>query len=489
MKQFIFVISALLILFGCTKREIVFDNQINESFEIPTLFQINGIECAFDAPSKTLRYSASASELISFNPLIKFQNHSEVIFLNEELVNNSRNSLGTLEINKKYPINFVTQGTTTRLYLEFTEIAIVIFSTLDDVHNEEKILGKMNVNYPNGVFPNLSTFIGIEHRGKSSLGLPKKSYGIKPLASANPDDLKKISFFGFRPNEKWSFDAMYNDKSKIRNKLSYEVWKSLNQTSIESNYVEVFLNNRSKGLYRLGEVYSQTKLNLLNESILYKGIDNSKYTKFLSHSSRQPRSAVWADWEQEYPDPSQVISWDEFHDLSKLIGQESNSEFISQIGKKLNLDQVIDYYLFVQLAYARDNAGKNWFFLKNRISDKFEILLWDVDASWGREENGYPVSSNLMVQNNLFERLLTLNPDNFRIRLKQRWSDFRRNQLSGSTLNSLIATHLNELENLQVISEDNAIWGQNTNLETEKSYLNTWLTDRIDYLDNYFSNL
>ena len=184
-----------------------------------------------------------------------------------------------------------------------------------------------------------------------------------------------------------------------------------------------------------------------------------------------------------------MISWDEFHDLSKLIGQESNSEFISQIGKKLNLDQVIDYYLFVQLAYARDNAGKNWFFLKNRISDKFEILLWDVDASWGREENGYPVSSNLMVQNNLFERLLTLNPDNFRIRLKQRWSDFRRNQLSGSTLNSLIATHLNELENLQVISEDNAIWGQNTNLETEKSYLNTWLTDRIDYLDNYFSNL
>ena len=58
MKQFIFVISALLILFGCTKREIVFDNQINESFEIPTLFQINGIECAFDAHSKTLRYSA-----------------------------------------------------------------------------------------------------------------------------------------------------------------------------------------------------------------------------------------------------------------------------------------------------------------------------------------------------------------------------------------------------------------------------------------------
>ncbi len=364
MKRFILWLTVLVSVVGCTKREIVFDNDLNDNFETPLLFQINGIDCAYDAPTKTLRYSAGQTELLNFEPKIKFQNHSEVIFRGLNLRNNQLNNLGSLEPNNRYPINFITEVETNRLYLEFVELPVIQFLTLDDVHNEEKILGRMTVQYPEQAFPHLTTYIGIEHRGKSSLGLPKKSYGIKPLVSANLEDVKKISFFGFRPNDKWSFDALYNDHSKLRNKMSYEVWKSMNHSSIESNYVEIFLNNESKGLYRLGEVYTETKLNLTNESVLYKGIDNSNYTKFISHNRRLPRTAIWADWEQEYPDPKRNIQWEEFHELSQLIVEGTNSEFSAKIGQKLDINQVIDYYIFVQLCYAKDNLGKNWFFIK-----------------------------------------------------------------------------------------------------------------------------
>lgn len=490
MKKRIFFLAFVLIsLASCTKYEIIFDTEANEDFELSLILNLNGIDCAYDAATNTLRYSASQAELSNFEPRVVFQDYTEVTFGGVELTNYSKNSLGSLQLNKRYPIEFETKEKTTTLYLEFTSVPVVQIVTLDLVHKEEKILGKLTVQYPEKRFPDLTTFVGVEYRGKSSLALPKKSYGIKPLSSANLEDVKKVSFFGYRPNDKWSFDALYNDPSKIRNKLSYEVWKSMNHPSIESNYVEVFINNESQGIFRLGEVYTQSKLQLAQDSRLYKGLDNSKFTKFTDYSQRLPRSAIWANWEQEFPDPKTEISWNSFQEFAKIVVKGSNQEFTLSINQQVDLQQVIDYYLFVQLCYAKDNVGKNWFYLKQSANSPFQILLWDVDATWGRDENGSNVSHRLLVENGLFDRLIQLNPDNAKTKIKTRWTELRNNQFSTSQLFLLIDNELSAIENHGVIQKETAIWGQTLNLRNEQTYLNNWLSNRLNFLDDYFNNL
>ena len=146
--------------------------------------------------------------------------------------------------------------------------------------------------------------------------------------------------------------------------MSYEIWEKLNQESIKSNFVEVFLNSKSIGLYRLSENFTSSKLNLTNESSMYAGIENSKISKFNLLPSREPKSIFWEDWEQIYPDPSTKIYWDDFKSLANLIVNSSDFEFIARIENEIEINQLIDYYLFIELCYAYDNVGKNWRFLK-----------------------------------------------------------------------------------------------------------------------------
>jgi hypothetical protein len=140
-KRIFFLAFALISLVSCTKYEIIFDTEANEDFELSLILNLNGIDCAYDAATNTLRYSASQAELSNFDPRVVFQDYTEVTFGGVELTNYSKNSLGSLQLNKRYPIEFETKEITTTLYLEFTSVPVVQIVTLDLVHKEEKILG------------------------------------------------------------------------------------------------------------------------------------------------------------------------------------------------------------------------------------------------------------------------------------------------------------------------------------------------------------
>ncbi len=153
----------------------------------------------------------------------------------------------------------------------------------------------------------------------------------------------------FKANDKWSLDALYLDESKVRNKASYEIWASLSHQSIQSEYVELFVNNESQGIFRFSENYTETLLQMRDGSSLYVGNDNSEFTKFSALPNKKPKSAVWEDWEQEYPNPSEQIYWDDFYEFSQLITKSDSSIFVNEIENHIVLSNVIVYYLFISL--------------------------------------------------------------------------------------------------------------------------------------------
>lgn len=489
MKNSIIILILVLLITSCTKREVIFDQEVTDNLELSLLLNLNGKDCLFDASTSTFKYTLSESNLDNFSPLVLFQEHSEVIFNGKQLINNQVNSFGQLTLNIPYSIDINVLGKTNSFQIIFTKIPLVQIITFDEIENEPKSLSRIIINHPNVSTPSQSFFAGIEVRGKSSSWMKKKSYGFKPLASLNMENQTSMSFFNMSVNNKWSLDGMYIEQSKVRNKTSFEIWNSLGNSSIKSQYVELFLNNASLGLYRFSENYTEELLKLSSHSSLYVGNDNTNITKFNEFPEKQPKSRIWMDWEQEYPNPKDEIYWDDFYNFTKLVAEGDNNTFSNQIESHIDIDNLIDYYLFMSLCNGYDNVGKNWFFLKQNSNSKFKILVWDLDATWGRSHSSDIQGFNLQISNNLFSRLIELNPNNFKHKLKSRWLSLRANQFSEVNLISIFDNNFKQILSYNIMNYENSIWDTYVDIEQEQIYINSWIANRLSFLDNYFNQL
>lgn len=489
MKTNFYVILLTLFLAACTKHEYVFDDYANSNFELDLILSLNGNKCFLDSQSGTLKYSLSSDNLDDFSPFTVFESGSQISFEGQELANNKINNLGNVILNKPYNLTVKTTSSIHTFKLIFTNLPLVQIINFDDIKNEPKLLSKLLIQSPKGPKEGVNTYVGIEVRGKSSLSNPKKSYGFKVLENKNMKSSVSMPFFDMSPNSKWSLDAMYIDQSKNRNKTSFEIWNSLSNSSIKSKYVEVFLNNKSLGLYRFSENYTEELLQLENDASIYVGLDNSDYTKFKKLPKNEPKSAIWTDWRQYFPNPKTAIYWNDFYALNTLIVEGSNQQFINEIENHMDMDNLIDYYLFMNLCYGYDNVGKNWYFMKRSASEKFEILLWDMDATWGRNHKGQAISSELLISNSLFERLVSLNPNEFNQKIKTRWTQLRTNQFSRAVLIDKFDSNFKQVSQSEIIETENGIWNTSVNLDTEQLYINNWIIDRLLFLDDYYDAL
>jgi len=490
MAKYISIFVFLIISVSCKKTTVVFNGDANDNYELPLLIELDGKRCVFDAETGILKYSITESRLQGFSPYIEFQRYSDITFNSVELFNGSVNQLGDLELNTFYPITFKTDGEIVEFTMVFTSIPIVQLVTLSHIGNGQKTLARMILNYPEIERVSDNNWIGIEFRGRSSLGYQKKSFGLEIFTDKSTNSTLSQAYFGMESNEKWILDAMFVDRSKLRNRTSFDLWNSINDTKdhigISSHFVEVYINHESQGLYAFSERYTETFLDLNSQSVLYKGTDNSEITKFIELPKYAPNSAHWIHWEQEYPDPSKEIVWDDFEALSELIVEGSDSEFKNTIGQVINLDNVIDYFLFMNLCCGIDNVGKNWFFFKRDNSAKFILVPWDMDGTWGRNPFAEELSYSTLISNNLFIRLNELNPNNYNSRLKSRWLELRSLDYSETNLTNLFSANFNELKSYHIIDIENTIWETDLNLEYEQTYITTWIHNRLGFLDERF---
>lgn len=363
---------------------------------------------------------------------------------------------------------------------------------LDKILNEPKTLARILVNNQSTLY---NEMVGIENRGASLLSNPKKSYGFKTIYQKNIDSQKPTSFFNIAANTKWILDAMYIDQARLRNKTSFQIWNSLNANSsnnhhaIEGKFVEVFLNNKSMGLYHFTDNFTSEKLHANFNSVLYVGKDNQKDTYFIECPKGNANSAFWGNWEQKIPEPKEKIDWHNFEALLNFVVNSSDVEFKNNIAQYIDTDNFVDYYLFVCLFSGYDNLGKNWMFYKQNPQGKFIIIPWDLDATWGRDHAATLVWHSNTISNHFFDRLITLNANNFKDKLKDKWNTLRGNEFAYSTLIAIFNQNFETLNNSQIIPIENQIWSLSINLQSEQQYINGWISQRLYFLDNYFLNL
>ncbi len=330
--------------------------------------------------------------------------------------------------------------------------------------------------------------INLRVRGSSSTLFPKKSFKVEFPS--------KKSFFGMNMDDDWILDALYTDKSKIRNKLSYNLWNDINDNQSISNdlngeYVEVFINNEYDGLFVLKQKVGRDILKISENGFLAKSINHVTDDIIIDLSSKKVRlmdddyTCLYGNLElKNYTDES-------LEKFSSAITKYYTDFSFSSLSSDFDITNYLNYYIFVSLISGDDNVSKNLYYSMSNVNSKIIITPWDLDLTWGlfwsssselhskfSMESSYDIDwMNNKITKNIDEQTFSL--------MKKRYWELRRDVITMDTINGYLDSYKEMLITSGAAERDSERW-YNYDIEFEIEQIREWARRRIEFLDGYF---
>ena len=495
----LFSLAVFLLIFGCNepKTEIFFDDiQHTEG----SLIKINNYICLVDSINNHLFVSINEDDINDFNGKVKYPVNYEIFIEDNIVFSNQNYDFGEVTLGEPTPLKIVKNDTSIINYdLIFTTLSTVSISSLDSIVDDPKVLTTIIINdiENNEAF---QLFAGVEIRGGSSQWNEKKSYDIELWSDSTNFETKKESLFKLRNDDDWHLDAMFVDLSKSRNILGMNIWSYFgrsNHLSIESearlaqrgHLVELFLNNEYAGIYSMNEQLDRKQLKLNEDSgLLYKTTSWSDEILFTGIDSEPDASLFWEGYLLKYPDSPAEENWFPLYNLVHMTAYSSDEEFINDIESMLDINNAIDYWLFVNAIQANDNGGKNMFIFRYELGGTLAFTAWDLDLTFGNKNTIWTenISDEKIISNNLYKRLYDLNPDNYRSRVKARWEEIYNSELYIDII-SMLNENINRIITSGSSNRESNRWNIEVDYDQELHYITSWLELRLNYLNNYIS--
>lgn len=324
---------------------------------------------------------------------------------------------------------------------------------------------------------------------------PKKGYRIK-LSSDK-------SLLGMRKDDDWLLIGMYSDYPRMRIKMAFDTWRSLqstNPTAIlpKSEYVLLYLNGEFQGLYLLTEkndrelFFLDEAQNNVHSSLIFQ-------TKFNTDLKQYDNEA----WEQDWPNDYEGIYIMEeiLINLTSFIHNSKDDEFFhteTGVYSKFDKQNLIDNFLYNFFIQHKDFWDKNYFLIRNSYPNKFYFIPWDFDECFGQfawkkydaDDNFIAEISEICSNNELYNRLL--GNSNFLEDCRIRWFQLREFLWTDEYFSNMITTLYEEIKD--VLELDTDLWNpgkhdENWNCEVYKyiEHLNQWILERLEFCDAYLA--
>lgn len=331
---------------------------------------------------------------------------------------------------------------------------------------------------------------------------PKKPYRIKFSSKEKP--------FGFPANKDWVLLAEYNDKSLLRTAYMSEISKVVNADfSINYQHVNLYLNGEYLGVYVLTDQVKVGKGRIEIE-------DDGFFIEEDLYYSKEP---LWFSTSQgfnftfKYPDADdgEIVEGDDnFVFISGFINNLENA--LSNIENAPDaVFSVVDYSSFAKW-YLIQELMQNWepnrFYVLPSRSSKLKMSpAWDAEWSMGLAKNGNnespygwffpptePDFEATAWKGRQYFKWLFLDPRFISV-LKDEWQGMKPKL---NTVSSNISSVISKLETAQGDNfEKWPILEEFTGAglialgswEAEVNYVNSFFLARIDWMDNYISNL
>lgn len=502
-KYFMFPLTIILLSRGCYKEEIIDTADLDDPIKI--ILKMNGIPGYLDEKTRTVFFTLPESTSYLSDTRIIYNSYHSMSLNGISIESGKSYDLGEVRINKLYEIICNDETRVDTFQLCFSLLPLIHVSAEEIIRDEPKTLCRLRMQYQDPhnqdpVVTEFRTLAGLEIRGATSMKYAKVSYGLELWRNQNRDDYA-LSLLGMRTGEDWILDAMYIDPMRMRNKISFDLWNKLatsshnpdyenRLTGINSRFIELFINNTYVGLYNLDEKIDENLLDIskgkTDHGSLYKANNWANgATRFAFVETDPPAGFFWDGWELIYPD--QFPYWQSLNDLRKMVVHSSDQDFSDSIDIYLDLDNALSYYLFMNLLLASDNAGKNTYLFQPSKNSPFQIIPWDIEASWGIAWNGMRMGETGIPTNHLFDRLIELDVAGFKSNLGEKWNDLRTGMFSSDSLIEPINRHFSLLSSSGAIQREYNKWRDDPeDAEEEYQYIIDWIDARLEYLDTWF---
>ena len=358
-------------------------------------------------------------------------------------------------------------------------------------------------------------------RGGTSAGYDKKSFAVK-LYDEEGKDLN-ADIFGIRKENSWILDAMAIDRTRMRNRLCFDVWNSMSRTSYDTKYdnrngtngvfVEVFINGEYNGLYCLSDKIDRKLLGLKKaklddegevsiRGLLYKGIKwHGPDIYLLAYNEADTSQDTWNGWELQYPDdyPSDK-TWQPLMDLIGFCSDNTPDDtFIQEYKDYFYPENLVDYAVFTMAMNVGDNAYKNTLLSTVDISKGHRYLLspWDMDMSLGGLWNGNydETLASIDRYENIapFNRLSVQNIDGFKDMEARKWAEFSTTLFSCDSIARRVDHYAKLFTSSGAWEREYAKWNGSPvplkeNIADELEYVKSWYTMNYENLCAQFGS-
>ena len=342
-----------------------------------------------------------------------------------------------------------------------SNLPIVIIDTSGEwIRDEPKIPASMKIIYDesggrntlNSQHTNFMGKIGIELRGKTSLGFPKKQYGVEIQDDQGND--KDVSLLQLPAESDWVLNGPYADKTLMRNYLAYEFSNRIGRYASKTKFVEMFLND--SGDTTIGDKHYVGVYLLIEKIKRGKNRVDIKPLKPADNTGGYILKIDKMDWYETYFSTRYGTrlfhvypKGHEMSDAQKAWIQNYMSEFEAALvgkdfkdpehgyAKYIDIDAFIDHFIINELFRNIDGFRNSTYMYKDRDGKLTMGPVWDFNLSMGNAffNEGWKTDGWLIYTNPVpfwWDKLLK--DKNFRQKLAKRWQALRRDELATSKL-------------------------------------------------------
>lgn len=324
-------------------------------------------------------------------------------------------------------------------------------------------------------FKNAKGLCTVKWQGSSSIAYPKKNYTIE---FDNPISGKET--WGL--HTKYCLKANYIDFSHARNIVSAKLWGQIvksrnpqpaiinslpNGGAVDGFPIMLFINNTYQGLYTFSIPKDAWLLNMGSRSTEYiVGLENFNFNALPVFDEDETQVAI--EYNGSTDDSNVVTSFN--HMVQSILDADSNWE--TSVGQYLDIQSVIDYYIFSTLIGNTDGMGRNALFCTHD-GVKWFITAYDMDSTYGNHPDGkgyyiydYAPSINSWASGN---KLMNLAKTYSKEKIKSRFEEIRYSVMSEGNLQYEFLNYCKDIPK-GLLDEEVKIWKDIPSTNTNNIY-------------------
>lgn len=397
-----------------------------------------------------------------------------------------------------------------------TGISVISIQTeISNINTEKKIPCLITYQNARGqsVFEEMSA--GIMYKGNQSLAFEKKSFSIALKKNVKMEEMES--------DDDWKLNASYIDKTFLRNKISYDLYRQFSKNNLAAHvsWIELFLNNSYHGLYiitdridakRMGLDISDTAAVIFKapsaplsqppaslDSIQRNYADYVMWAERWSSWSEEGRKELADDiyFNQRYPEFQKKNKHFVIYEINDFLHNSSPEKFAAKIDSLFDIENIIDFHLLLLITNNGDGVINNNYLYRQNLQSPYKICPYDFDHSFGRDGDGMLNPDDLVEfkRNKLITRLIETNACNYKERLKEKYQRLRNeNIITVENIINMIDENARQIKPFAL--EDEKKWRldehkhfQDTNFDKEVEWMKNWVPKHMVKVEKYLNEL